>query len=1040
MSAARRSGESDMKFRGVFIGVDRYRAPDIGFLSSAVRDATALHALFADGFDCDPLLLTDGEATRANIISELHRLAAESTDKDLVVVTFSGHGSTTHELVPYDADRSRLAETGLPLDELAKLLNQIPAATLVCILDCCFSGGFGAKVLVAPTQARDLESESDLLEQIAGKGRIVLAASAPNEQAFEDVGLGHGLLTYELLVALRGAPEVLSAGKIDIYKLLEHVTRRVIDASAALHREQHPAFRGSVDGILSWPVLTPGARYAAAFPDRVRQPATADVHSLASYGMPLVLLETWAQAIPELNSLQLAAINDYGVLDGDNLLVTAPTSSGKTMVGELAALRGVTERKRALFLLPMRALVNDKYTEFTRKYDDLGVITIRSTGEISDDNAALMSGRYDVCLMTYEKFGAMILANPHLLRQVGTIVVDEVQMLVDPGRGANLEFVLTLLRSRRTEGITPQIICLSAVIGDTGGLERWLDGRQLRHEERPVPLVEGVLDGAGQYRYLSEDGATKTEKVITPQWSGKNSSQDLIIPLVAKLVGEGKQVIVFREIKGETIGCAEYLSARLNLPPAQTALDVLPQGDLSTSSERLRRTLAGGIGFHNADLTRDERQVLEEEFRRSETKLRVLVATTTLAMGVNTPASAVVIVGLNHPFSGPYTVAEYKNMVGRAGRLGYSERGESYVIGTKGLDIHRIWTHYVTGRPEDVTSVFLNQETDQRTQVLRTLAALQPGADGSVEAELLISFLESSFGAFQRRQANPSWTWGRDNIIAILHELRDHQLIDAAAGDRYRLTDLGRFAGEGGVFVDSIIRLVEVLRHLSAAPNSTTLIASAQVTREVDEVYFPFARKAKYTEHQRWPQELAHQLVAPQVQNMLRIGGTDQLAGLVRAKKAMACLLYASDMPLAQVEQHLMRHMLGDGVAGAIRAVASRTRDLIPAVVRVFSFLHPDIAIDDIAERTMVRLELGVPVEMVELGTALGAALTRAQYLSLREQGLTTPDQFDAADASTIAAHLGVTESRAIEIQALLRARQPQQDEVFSPLLPVPTE
>jgi superfamily II helicase len=89
----------------------------------------------------------------------------------------------------------------------------------------------------------------------------------------------------------------------------------------------------------------------------------------------------------------LAAINDFGVLDGKNLFVTAPTSSGKSMVGELAALRGAVDHQRAMLLLPMRALVNDKYAEFARKYDDLGIVTIRSTGEISDGNAALMSGR-----------------------------------------------------------------------------------------------------------------------------------------------------------------------------------------------------------------------------------------------------------------------------------------------------------------------------------------------------------------------------------------------------------------------------------------------------------------------------------------------------------------------------------------------------------------------------------------------------------------------------------------------------------------------
>ena len=1029
-----------MRFHGTFIGIDRYQASDIGFLTSAVRDATALHALFADGFQGNPVLLTDAGATQAKIVEELQRLAATSSNDDLVVVSFSCHGSTTHELVPYDADLSRLEETGLPLKDLAELLNQIPAATLVCVLDCCFAGGFGAKALTAPVQARGIESELGLLEQIAGKGRIVLAASAPNERAYEDPGLGHGLLTYELLAALQGAPEVVSGGKIDVYKLLEYVTRRVVDASSAVRKEQHPCFRGSLNGSPTWPILTPGARYAAAFPEFVRQPATADLDSLASYGIPQVLLDTWGQAITGLNALQLAAINDFGVLDGKNLLVTAPTSSGKTMVGELAALRGAVDHQRALFLLPMRALVNDKYVEFTRKYDDLGIVTIRSTGEISDDNAALMSGRYDICLMTYEKFGAMILANPYLLRQVGTIVVDEVQMLVDPGRGANLEFVLTLVKSRRAAEISPQIICLSAVIGDTGGLERWLDGRQLRHEERPVPLVEGVVDGSGRYRYLDEDGLPKTEKAITPLWSGRNSSQDLVIPLVAKLVDECKQVIVFREIKGETLGCARYLAAQLGLPPAQAALDALPSGDLSTSSARLRQTLAGGVGFHNADLTREERQVLEEEFRRPDTDLRVLVATTTLAMGVNTPASAVVIVGLNHPFSGPYTVAEYKNMVGRAGRLGYAEHGESYVIGSRGLDVQRIWSHYVTGRPEEVQSVFLNDVTDHRTQVLRTLATLQPGADGSVEADLLISFLESTFAAFQQRQANPAWNWGRDRILGIVHELDRHQLIEMVDGGRYQLTDLGRFAGEGGVFVDSIIRLVEVLRHVTAPPNSTTLITTAQVTKELDEVYLPFARKAKNTEHRRWPQELMYQEVEPHVQNMLRIGGADQLAGAVRAKKAMACLLYASSTPLGTVEQRLMQHNRDNEAAGAIRAVASRTRDLIPAVARVFAFLHPDVATGDLAERTMVRLELGIPAELVELGMILGAELTRAQYLSLLGYGITSPAQVEASDATNLADWLNVSEARATELQALLHGRERQSEESFAPLLPPPTE
>ncbi len=1030
-----------MRFHGLFIGIDRYQGAGIDWLSSAVRDATALHALFTDSFAGNTTLLNEDKATKLNIKEELAKLAKASTDEDVVVITFSGHGTPTHALVPYDADRARPAETLLPLSDLANLINQIPAATLLCVLDCCFSGGFGAKVLNIPIRTRSLTPEEQLLQQMAGNGRIVFTASSAAEEALENNRLGHGLLTYHLISALQGQPEVLEAGKINVYRLLSHVSEQVASAATTLGYLQHPTFRGSMDGVPTWPILSPGPLYMAAFPDRSRQPATAEVHSLEPFGLPTPLLDTWAQSIPRLNDLQLSAINDYGVLDGENLLVTAPTSSGKTMVGELAALQGVVVRRRAIFLLPMRAIVNDKYAEFTKKYADLEITTIRATGEISDDMADLMTGRYDICLMTYEKFGGLVLANPRLLRQVGTIIVDEVQMMVDPSRGANLEFILTLLKSRRAAGIAPQLVCLSAVIGDSGGLEHWLDGRQLLHTQRPVPLVEGVIGSGGQYHFLDENGEEKTEQFITPQWSGKNSSQDLVIPLVRRLVQEGKQVIVFRETKGETLGCAAYLASQLGLPAAQVALDDLPAEDLSTSSERLRATLAGGVAFHNSDLTRMERQVLEAEFRRKGTKLRVLVATTTLAMGVNTPAAAIVIVGLTHPGSEPYKVAEYKNMVGRAGRLGYAPRGESYIVPSGRLDENWAWRHYVCGHSEDVESIFLKETTDPRTLVLRALAALEPTADGSVDEQLLVTFLESSFGAFQEQRRNPAWRWGQDNILAIFSELVRHELVETTDSGRYRLTSLGRFAGEGGVYVDSIIRLVEVLGPVNDAPNSSTLIAAAQLTRELDEIPMPFNRIGTNTEHPRWARELRSQQIAPSVLGSLGIGAGDSLTHVARAKKAVACLLYAGVTPLADLERQLTQHQREDGgIAGTVRAVADRTRDLIPAVIRVYEFLHPGIFVGPVGDRTMTRLELGIPAEIAELGKALGGRLSRAQYINLVSEGIATAEAFLQADDTMLSGRLRIDRSQLEELKERLRVEVAQEVDVTSPLLATPAE
>src|SRR3712207_5817475 len=193
-----RAEESHMAFRGLFVGFDRYVSPAIAELACARRDAVALHALFADTLGDGAAMLTDERATRAAMAAEFDRLAVCAED-DVVVIAFSGHGSETHELVPHDADIDDLAGTCIPLDTLTDWFARIPARRLVCFLDCCFSGGMGAKVLTVEHRPRGLASAAHRLDQLAGNGRLILTASAATEPAWENQRLGHGLLTHHLL-------------------------------------------------------------------------------------------------------------------------------------------------------------------------------------------------------------------------------------------------------------------------------------------------------------------------------------------------------------------------------------------------------------------------------------------------------------------------------------------------------------------------------------------------------------------------------------------------------------------------------------------------------------------------------------------------------------------------------------------------------------------------------------------------------------------------------------------------------------------------
>lgn len=147
-------GKTQRTFSALFVGIDRYASDAVGWLSCAERDAIALHSLFGDTFGDGGELLTSEQATRAAILSELEALKGCS-ENDFVVIAFSGHGSELHQLVTYDTEITNLAGTTIPLSELADHFAEIPARRLVCILDCCFAGGMGAKVLrVTPSRGR----------------------------------------------------------------------------------------------------------------------------------------------------------------------------------------------------------------------------------------------------------------------------------------------------------------------------------------------------------------------------------------------------------------------------------------------------------------------------------------------------------------------------------------------------------------------------------------------------------------------------------------------------------------------------------------------------------------------------------------------------------------------------------------------------------------------------------------------------------------------------------------------------------------------
>ena len=971
-----------MALRAVFIGINKHSDAGIPDLTGAANDATALWALFKDSVEgIDDRRLIDGEATAASIRTALDASLGDAAEDDTVIVFFAGHGTPGHQLVPFDTDLSAVDETTIPMQELAHRLMATSSRASLIILDCCFSGSAPARVLEGLPAAR---SGVPAVIDLGGDGRVVLAAARENQAALE---LGqHGLFTAAMLSVIQDGTRWT-----DIGVLMDEVTRRVRAEASRTGHDQTPVWAGLLEGGIELPPLQPGPVFAAEFPDTTGIRVGSAITNLSAFHIPEPVLSEWQVRFSELNDLQLSAVNDYRVLDSSPLLVVAPTTSGKTFIGELAAARAIADGRKAVFLLPFKALANEKYDEFEQLYGHgLGLRVLRCTGDYSDQTGPFVKGRYDVALLTYEMFLGLSVAMPTLLSKIGLVVLDEAQFITDPSRGIGVELLLTNLLAARDRGITPQIVALSAVIGEVNHFDKWLGCQTLESDVRPVPLVEGVLDRSGTYQYLDIDGQECTVQLLQPHDIVKRraqpSSQDVIVPLVRKLVGNGEQVTVFRNMKGSTSGCAKYLATDLGLPPATEVLAALPNQDPSTTSEDLRRALNGGTAFHTTDLSREERVIVERAYRDRRGPIRALVATSTVAAGVNTPAETVVIAETEFPGRPPepYTVAVYKNMAGRAGRLGHATRGRSILLARNSLQRTRLFARYVRGQPESIRSSFNPSELD--TWILRLLAQVT-----EVPRSAVVTLLANTYAGYLETLTSPAWeSRMRDAVEVLLRRMVELEILEEEMG-LVRLSLLGQACGKSNLKLGSAMRLVELLRHRSGAGRLTAevLLALIHGLPEFDEAYTPMFRSG----HREtvWRSHVAKHY-GNEVAGALQWGARDNMAYHARCKRVAVLRAWTDGKPINEIESTFTVNPYRARIAaGNIRGFADFARFHLSAAFDIADVLlvGEGPCAEDI-ETLLAQLETGIPAAALEL-LDLPVQLDRGSYLALYQAGYVRP-------------------------------------------------
>ncbi|XP_064375845.1 DNA polymerase theta isoform X4 [Dromaius novaehollandiae] len=429
----------------------------------------------------------------------------------------------------------------------------------------------------------------------------------------------------------------------------------------------------------------------------------ADKLLLASWGLPKAVLEKYhSLGVVQMFEWQAECLMLGQVLEGKNLVYSAPTSAGKTLVAELLILKRVLEtRKKALLILPFVSVAKEKKRYLQALFQEVGVQVEGYMGSISP------AGRFsalDVAVCTIEKANGLInrLIEENQMDSLGMVVVDELHMLGDSHRGYLLELLLTKVRyltekvaKRQAKMISPgfsgiQIVGMSATLPNLGLLASWLDAELYCTDFRPVPLMEWVKIGSNIY-----DSSMNLVREFQPKLQPKGDD-DHVVSLCYETVCDGHSVLLFCPSKNWCEKLADIIAREFyNLQQTDTSAknsalspvfvdreginDVLDQlkHSLSGLDSVLQRTLPWGVAFHHAGLTFEERDIIEGAFRQG--LIRVLAATSTLSSGVNLPARRVII--RTPMFGGKLLdILTYKQMAGRAGRKGVDTVGESILV------------------------------------------------------------------------------------------------------------------------------------------------------------------------------------------------------------------------------------------------------------------------------------------------------------------------------------------------------------------------
>ncbi|MEM4416875.1 MAG: DEAD/DEAH box helicase [Nitrososphaerota archaeon] len=477
--------------------------------------------------------------------------------------------------------------------------------------------------------------------------------------------------------------------------------------------------------------------------------------------IPAYLVEgLHALGIRELYPPQAEAVGK-GLLDGRSMLVATPTASGKTLLAALAASKHLERGGKVVYLTPLRAITSEKREFFQQLFG--GRFKVAAVSRDYDQPEEWLKS-YDVIVATNEKMDSILRHRAAWVDGITLVVVDEAHVLAADERGSTLEVVVTWLRDKIPDA---QLLLLSATIRNVDEIAGFAGAVTVTSMWRPVPLREAVYQHDRDELYFA-DGSS--EKV--PRLSG-----DPVRSLVLNTVSEGGQAMVFAGSRRSAESTASDLSEALKpiVKDAEALKAVATEVyDGSDFSSKLSHCIRWGVAFHHAGLSTAQRRAVEQAFRKG--LIKAVVATPTLAAGVNIPARAVVIPDVRRAGE-EMSVMEYKQLCGRAGRPGYDREGLAVIVAKNSRQRSVYMQRYVLGELEPVRSHL----PDQRRLRFHLLGLVSAGISDDAS-------LDTMMGKTLGGRQDPSL---REKALSALQYLEAARFIVRRDGG-WRPTRIGR--------------------------------------------------------------------------------------------------------------------------------------------------------------------------------------------------------------------------------------------------------